>query len=52
MDFVEIGKVLKEINFDGDVVIELAFENDFKPTRPLKETLKMSREYLRSTTGI
>ena len=51
-DFVEIGKTLKSINFKGDAIIELAFENDFKPTRPLKETLKMSREYLRKTTGI
>lgn len=52
VDFVEIGKTLKDIQFDGDVVIELAFENDFEPTRPLKETLKMSREYLKKTTGI
>jgi sugar phosphate isomerase/epimerase len=52
VDFVEIGNTLKEIGFDGDVVIELAFENDFEPTRPLKETLKMSRDYLKEKTGI
>ena len=52
VDFVEIGKTLKDIHYNGDVVIELAFENDFQPTRPLKETLKMSREYLKKTTGI
>lgn len=52
VDFVEIGQKLKEIQFDGDVVIELAFENGFKPTRPLKETLKLSRKYLKKTTGI
>lgn len=52
VDFVEIGNTLKEINFKGDVVMELAFENDFTPTRPIKESLKMSREFLRATTGI
>jgi len=52
VDFKEIGETLKEINFDGDVIIELAFENGFEPTRPLKETLKMSRKYLKKTTGI
>ncbi len=52
VDFVEIGQKLKEIQFDGDVVIELAFENGFEPTRPLKETLKLSRKNLKKTTGI
>lgn len=52
VDFVEIGKKLKEIYFDGDVVIELAFENGFKATRPIKETLKLSRTNLKKTTGI
>ena len=52
VDFVEIGKTLKEIRFTGDVIIELAFESGFEPTRPLKETLKMSRDYLRKSTGI
>lgn len=52
MDFVEIGKKLKEIKFDGDVMIELAFENNFTPSRSIKESLKMSRKYLKKTTGI
>jgi hypothetical protein len=29
------------------VAIELAHERDFKPTRPLRESLKISREYVR-----
>jgi hypothetical protein len=37
---------------EGDAIIELAFEGGFKPTRQLKETLKMGRDYLRKTTGI
>lgn len=52
VDFIEIGKTIRSMNFKGDAIIELAFENDFKPTRPLKETLKMSREYLKKTMGI
>ena len=52
VDFVEIGRTLKSINFSGDAIIELAFEKNFNPTRPLRDTLKMSRENLRKTAGI
>jgi sugar phosphate isomerase/epimerase len=52
MDYVAIGKALRAINFAGDAMIELAFENGFKPTRPLRETWRMSREYVRATMGI
>ena len=46
-----IGKALRKVNFAGDAMIELAFESDFKPTRPLRETLRMSRDYVRKTLG-
>ena len=49
VDFVQIGEVLHTIDFDGDLVIELAHEGGFVPTRPIKESLKMSREYMRET---
>ena len=52
VDFREIAGVLKEIGFEGDAIIELAHENGFVPTRPLKESLKMSRDYLKQTMGI
>jgi sugar phosphate isomerase/epimerase len=52
VDFKEIADVLKEIHFDGTCVIELAHENGFVRTRPLKESLKMSREYMRKTMSI
>jgi sugar phosphate isomerase/epimerase len=52
VDFKEIADVLKEINFEGDAVIELAHENGFIPTRPLKESLKMSRDYMKETMKI
>jgi hypothetical protein len=32
-------------------VIELAHARAFKPTRPLRESLRMSREYVRKTMG-
>ncbi|HXQ80589.1 MAG TPA: sugar phosphate isomerase/epimerase [Opitutaceae bacterium] len=50
-DYVAIGRALHEINFAGDAVIELAHEHDFKPTRPLGESFKMSREFVRRTLG-
>jgi sugar phosphate isomerase/epimerase len=52
VDFIEIANVLKDIDFSGDVVIELAHERNFEITRPLKESLKMSRDYVRVTMGI
>jgi len=51
MDYPAIAAALREINFSGDAVIELAHERDFKPTRPLRESLKMSREFVRKTLG-
>jgi sugar phosphate isomerase/epimerase len=51
MDYVAIGKALREVKFSGDAVIELAHEGNFKPTRPLRDSLKMSRAYVRQTLG-
>ncbi len=50
-DFKTIGKELEAIDFSGYVVIELAHESDFQPTRPLRESLKISREYVREVLG-
>jgi len=51
MDYVAIGRALKAIGFKGDAVIELAHERNFKPTRPLRDSLKMSRINVRNTMG-
>jgi sugar phosphate isomerase/epimerase len=51
MDYVAIGKALHEIEFAGDAIIELAHERGFKLTRPLRDSLKMSREFVRRTLG-
>jgi sugar phosphate isomerase/epimerase len=52
VNFKEIAAIINEISFEGDAIIELAHENGFVRTRPLKESLKMSREYMRKTMGI
>jgi len=52
VNFREIADVFNETGFHGDVVIELAHENGFVKTRPLKESLKMSRRYLKKTMNI
>jgi sugar phosphate isomerase/epimerase len=51
MDYDAIGKALHSIHFSGDAVIELAHERGFKLTRPLRESLKMSREFVKKTLG-
>ena len=52
VNFSEISDVFREIGYRGDVVIELAHENGFAPTRPLRESLKMSRDNLKKTMNI
>jgi sugar phosphate isomerase/epimerase len=51
MDYAGIGKVLQDIHFSGCAVIELAHEANFRTTRPLRESLKLSRECVRKTLG-
>jgi sugar phosphate isomerase/epimerase len=51
VNFKSIGKTLKKIEFSGDLVVELAHEVDFDSTRPIRESLKMSREYVKKTMG-
>ncbi len=51
-NFRQLADIMTEINFEGDVIVELAHENGFVRTRPLKESLKMSREFMRKTMDI
>ncbi len=50
-DFAAIGRALREVGFAGDAVIELAHERGFRPTRPLRETWKLSRAFVKRTLG-
>lgn len=52
VDFKEIATVLQEIDFEGDAIVELAHESGFSRTRELKESLKMSRNFMKKTMGI
>jgi sugar phosphate isomerase/epimerase len=51
MDYAAIAQALHETGFAGDAIIELAHERDFQPTRPLRETLKLSRQFVRRVFG-
>ena len=51
MDYSAIAAALREIRFQGEAIIELAHERDFKPTRPLRESLKISRAFVRNVLG-
>jgi sugar phosphate isomerase/epimerase len=51
MDYGAIGRAFRAIPFSGDVGIELAYESKFKPARPLREDLKISRAYVRRVMG-
>jgi sugar phosphate isomerase/epimerase len=50
-DYAGIAQALHAIPFTGDAVIELAHEQGFKLTRPLREDWKISREFVRKTLG-
>ena len=52
VDFAAIGNIIREINFNGDIIIELAFESGVNGTRPIRESLKISREYLQEVAGL
>lgn len=47
IDFPAIGQALRQVRFQGDLMIELAHERDFTPTRRLGESFRMSRDYVR-----
>lgn len=51
-DFKKIADTLETIRFNGDIILELAHEDGFEPTRPLKESLKMSRESIRKSMSL
>ena len=51
MDYPAIVKALLAAGFHGDAVIELAFEKNFKPTRPIRDSFKMSCQYVRKLFG-
>ncbi len=51
LDYAAYGRAFRAFGFQGDLVIELAHPDNFKLTRPLRESWKMSREYVRRAMG-
>jgi len=50
-DFNTISQALHNNNFSGIATIELAFPRNFTPTRPIKDSWKISRNYVRENFG-
>jgi len=48
-DYRNLAKVLDEAGFQGEFVVELAIPSGKKPTRPVEELLKVSRDHIRET---
>ena len=51
IDYPAIAAEFRSSGFQGDLTIELAHPAGFKPTRLLRESLKISREFVRRTLG-
>lgn len=51
VDYRRLGRLLEEVKFDGEFVVELAIPEGKQPTRSVAELLKKSREHLRETIG-
>ncbi len=51
LDYAAVAAELRQAGFAGDLVLELAHPKDFQPTRPLRESFKMSRAYVRRVMG-
>ena len=51
LDYAAVAAELRKAGFAGGLVIELAHPKDFQPTRPLRESFKLSREYVRRVMG-
>ena len=52
MDWPAIGHQLQQLRFSGDMTVELAFPAGFKPTRPIRDSLKMSRGVLKKQLNV
>ncbi len=45
VDYTAVRKLLQQMKYKGLLAIELAYEKNTQPKRPLEEDLKLSREY-------
>jgi inosose dehydratase len=52
LDYRAIAAKLAALRFDGPLIVELALEKDTPQARPLVESARMSREYVRAVFGV
>jgi inosose dehydratase len=52
VDYAAVAKFLKQIKYKGLLAVELAYEKETKPSLPLEEDLKISREYAEKVFGL
>lgn len=52
VDYRKVAAHLREVNFAGYLVVELAREKGMTETRPLEENLRLSREYTEKVFGL
>jgi inosose dehydratase len=45
IDYTKVAAYLKQIDYAGYLIVELAYEKNTKITRPLEEDLRLSRLY-------
>jgi inosose dehydratase len=51
VDYRKVAEYLREINYDGYLVVELAYEQGTRITRSLEEDLRLSRSYTQKLFG-
>jgi sugar phosphate isomerase/epimerase len=51
IDYAAVGGALRDAGFQGDLMIELAHEKSFTPTRSYGESIRISRQYVRRVMG-
>ena len=52
VDYRAVAKFLQQIKYKGYLAVELAYEKETNPARPLEEDLKISREYAEKVFGV
>lgn len=52
LDYRAIAAKLAALEFDGPLIVELAIESGTPQTRPLMESMRLSREYVRGVFGV
>jgi inosose dehydratase len=52
LDYRAIAAKLAALRFDGPLIVELALEAGTPQTRPLVESMRLSREYVRDVFGV